>query len=328
LPKMADKLAEMPIVAPRSPQELQRSVELLSRKINEIVRTTRGYAEETHANTHYTTDPLDLDSILGELDGSKLYGDADLSSGTFNQLNASIVELGQVSFGSQADYTSIGSGAAPFLIAPGSTLVGNLDADKIDGQHGTYYLSRPNHSGQHPVGSLIDFLAHPGGHTWAGAQLFSAVAAFNGAVQPFTVMSTGLVTNLNADLLDGFQGSAFARMAASNIASGTGAWTGQQEFARNGVNNIHSTITATDSRVEYRVTTTRRGYIQWSNTSLLIAPDGVPLQLGSAGSSIGLYGTAGVTRAAAIASPAADVASLKTAVDLLRAAVAGVGITF
>lgn len=54
---------------------------------------------------------------------------------------------------------------------------------------------------------------------------------------------------------------------------------------------------------------------------------GTPLWDTGNRSRTGFYGAAGVSRAAAIASPAADVTSLKTAVDALRTANSGVGIT-
>jgi hypothetical protein len=185
------------------------------------VRLANARTPLPHVASHYAgIDALNLGSIAGELDASKLYGDAELTQliadfGAFNQLNASIIELGQASFGSTADFTSIGSGAPPFLLSAGSTLVGHLDADKLDGQHGTHYLSRTNHTGQAPVAALSDFLVYPAGHFWTGAQLFDAVAAFNGVAQPFTVASTGIVNNLNAELLNGQLGSYY--LDAANL---------------------------------------------------------------------------------------------------------------
>lgn len=42
----------------------------------------------------------------------------------------------------------LGAGAAPFAVAQATAaVVTNLDADKLDGQHGSYYLDRANHTG-------------------------------------------------------------------------------------------------------------------------------------------------------------------------------------
>ena len=36
---------------------------------------------------------------------------------------------------------------APFAVTSSSAVVTNLDADLLDGQHGSYYLARANHTG-------------------------------------------------------------------------------------------------------------------------------------------------------------------------------------
>jgi len=48
-----------------------------------------------------------------------------------------------------------------------------------------------------------------GAQTFTGAKTFSAAPSFTGVGSPFTVTSTGVVTNLNADLLDGLNSTAF-----------------------------------------------------------------------------------------------------------------------
>lgn len=64
-----------------------------------------------------------------------------------------------------------------------------------------------------------------GTNTWAGAATYTSRPAFNGGTSgsdsPFTVDSTFNVTNLNADLLDGNDSAAFARLLASNAFGGT-----------------------------------------------------------------------------------------------------------
>lgn len=65
--------------------------------------------------------------------------------------------------------------------------------------------------------------------TWTGVHIFDAIPAFQGGTsgvsQPFTVDSNTVVTNLNADLLDGISSASFAQLAQSNVftVAGTNA---------------------------------------------------------------------------------------------------------
>jgi len=62
-----------------------------------------------------------------------------------------------------------------------------------------------------------------GTNTFSGTDTFTTIPAFNGgtsgATAPFTVDSTQIVTNLNADLLDGLSSTDYLRTSASNIIS-------------------------------------------------------------------------------------------------------------
>jgi len=73
--------------------------------------------------------------------------------------------------------------------------------------------------------------------TFSAAKTFGVAPAFTGAGSPFSVAATGLVTNLNADLLDGLNSSAFLQSVPnpltlsgssgfSHIISGTNTSTG------------------------------------------------------------------------------------------------------
>ncbi len=63
-----------------------------------------------------------------------------------------------------------------------------------------------------------------GAQTFTGAKTFSTAAAFSAAGSPFSVSGTGLVTNLNADLLDGLNASAFLQSIPVPLTlSGTSA---------------------------------------------------------------------------------------------------------
>ena len=76
-----------------------------------------------------------------------------------------------------------------------------------------------------PAGITQILQLSDGGSTWTNSAglTFSNRPAFNGGASgstaPFTVSSTTVVTNLNADLLDGQQGSYYQN--ASNLSSGT-----------------------------------------------------------------------------------------------------------
>lgn len=65
--------------------------------------------------------------------------------------------------------------------------------------------------------------------TWTGVHVFNAIPAFQGGTsgvsQPFTVDSNTVVTNLNADILDGISSGSFAQLAQSNTftVAGTNA---------------------------------------------------------------------------------------------------------
>lgn len=60
--------------------------------------------------------------------------------------------------------------------------------------------------------------------TWTGVHTFDAIPAFNGgasgATAPFTTDSNTVVTNLNADMLDGISSGSFAQLANSNTFTG------------------------------------------------------------------------------------------------------------
>jgi hypothetical protein len=105
--------------------------------------------------------------------------------------------------------STVATGTAPLTVAS-TTVVTNLNADFVDGkQVGTSGNTIP----------LLD-----GANTWSGVQTFNAIPAFNGGTSgtsaPFTVDSTFLVTNLNADLLDGVQGGSYLRSDAADTVSG------------------------------------------------------------------------------------------------------------
>lgn len=76
--------------------------------------------------------------------------------------------------------------------------------------------------------------------TWTGVHTFDAIPAFNGGAsgvsQPFSVDSNTVVTNLNADMLDGISSASFGQLSATN------AWSVANSFTdRNGISAGGST---------------------------------------------------------------------------------------
>ena len=96
----------------------------------------------------------------------------------------------------------------PFAVASGAAQVDNLDADKLDGVEGAEFLKRDG-----TVALTTNWDA--GGYEIRSNTFESDVAT---GTAPLTIASTTLVTNLNADILDGQQGSYY--LAAAN-ATGT-----------------------------------------------------------------------------------------------------------
>jgi hypothetical protein len=100
------------------------------------------------------------------------------------------------------------------------------NAATLNGQPPTFYLNAGNLTGTLPDARLstnVSTLSGP--QVFSGAKTFSSPPAFSAAGSPFSVSSTTRVNNLNADLLDGLDSTAFAAAShthsASAIVSGT-----------------------------------------------------------------------------------------------------------
>ena len=143
------------------------------------------------------------------------------------------------------------AGSAPFATTK-TGVVTNLNADTVDGSDASAFAAAShNHAGTDITSGTIsnDRLNAGSGNgldadtvdTWhaislvktttnqsiAGIKTFSARPAFNGGETgvsaPFTVDSTYLVTNLNADTVDGIHGTALAEIGATETISAV--WT-------------------------------------------------------------------------------------------------------
>ncbi|MBK9976126.1 MAG: hypothetical protein IPP14_15245 [Planctomycetes bacterium] len=169
----------------------------------------------------------------GNIDGTVI-GGTTTAAGSFTTLNAS----GQIT-------STVATGTAPLVIAS-TDLVTNLNADLLDGLSSAAFLQASNNlsdlasistartnlglgtlatqdaSSVSITGGNIDGTVIGGTTTAAGSfttlnasgQITSTVAT---GTAPLVIASTDLVTNLNADLLDGLSSAAF--LQASNNPS-------------------------------------------------------------------------------------------------------------
>ena len=100
------------------------------------------------------------------------------------------------------------------------------DADKLDGQHGTYYLARANHTGTQPpstispqgAGSGLDADKLDGQH----GTHYLARANHTGTQSPSTISPQGHDSGLNADMLDGYHASQTPTASTIPVADGSG----------------------------------------------------------------------------------------------------------
>ena len=100
-----------------------------------------------------------------------------------------------------------------------------LDADTLDGNEASAFLTT----------SDTTVVKTTGNQSIAGTKTFTGIPVFNGGTSgssaPFTVDSTQVVTNLNADLLDGINSASFLRSDANDIYTGTLTGAGNISFS-------------------------------------------------------------------------------------------------
>ncbi|MFW6118863.1 MAG: hypothetical protein ACOC7S_00855 [Planctomycetota bacterium] len=180
---------------PRDELEARRNWQILKELLED--NTAGGWVGVGDDGTMETFDTSDLDhGELGGLtdpedhpwalpvDGSRsLTGDWDAGG---HKITAQTLE------------SDVGEGTAPLAVAS-TTLVDNLNADLLDGNDAEVFLLA---DGSRGLGSDWD----AGDHKITAQQLESDVEA---GTAPLLVASNTLVANLNADLLDGKQESAF-----------------------------------------------------------------------------------------------------------------------
>ena len=116
---------------------------------------------------------------------------------------------------------TIANGSAP-LIVTSNTIVTNLNADFLDGQHGTFYTANSifashtsNIANPHTVTKLqvgLGNVTDESKATMFSSPTFTGSSTANNlnVTGTLQVTSNSLVTNLNADLLDGQHGTFYA----------------------------------------------------------------------------------------------------------------------
>jgi hypothetical protein len=103
-------------------------------------------------------------------------------------------------------------------IAASATNAANAAA--LNGQPASFYLNAANLTGTLSDARLSTNIPRLNvSDAWTGVPAF--VGGTSGSLPPFSVDSNFLVLNLNADLLDGLDSSAFARLSLSNTFTGT-----------------------------------------------------------------------------------------------------------
>jgi len=109
--------------------------------------------------------------------------------------------------------SDISTGTAPITVVS-TTLCTNLNADLLDGQQGSYYAVSANVLLKDGTVALTaDWDA--GSFTITALRFVSDQTT---GTAPFTVASTTVVSNLNADQLDGYEASAFLQLAGGTMA--------------------------------------------------------------------------------------------------------------
>ena len=112
-------------------------------------------------------------------------------------------DAGSYEIRAQTFESDVATGTAPLVVAS-TTLISNLNADLLDGLEASAFLLKDG-----TLGLTADWDA---GSYEIRAQTFESDVATGTA--PLVVASTTLISNLNADLLDGLEASAFAATSA------------------------------------------------------------------------------------------------------------------
>src|SRR5262249_18552613 len=106
------------------------------------------------------------------------------------------------------------------------------NAAQLNGQPPSFYQNAANlNAGTLPdarLSSSVDLVNTA--QTIGAVKTFSVAPAFTAAAAPFTVTSTTLVTNLNADLLDGINSTGFVQTTGTQTITGAKTFGGPTYF--------------------------------------------------------------------------------------------------
>lgn len=190
---------------------------------------------------------LDNQNMTGAVIGTGAFLTTGVADGRYVDLTNNDTISGTKTFANQVAVTYAG---APFSIT-NNTLVSNLNVDLLHGHNDTYfvntgatgifetsshasstYVAKSNTGAflttgagdgryvqQTNTGNLVD---KGSAQTISGAKTFNVQQAFTFAGAPFTVSNTGLVVNLNADLLDGHSENYFVNTSQTGNFITTG----------------------------------------------------------------------------------------------------------
>lgn len=167
------------------------------------VDTTGVHGISNTALLQVITDAIDADRLYGDVDASLLTGSALLASlettgsldvGGTLEAAGNLIAGGLVRPGTDGvSFSSLLSARAPLINIPAAAPVcTNFDADKLDGQDGSYYANRTNHTGTQVAATVSDF------STAADARVAAALA---GNVSIGGTLGVAGVTTMNDQFL-------------------------------------------------------------------------------------------------------------------------------
>lgn len=196
------------------------------KEIIEIRENRRGHADDRFISYRELVELLDTDeTAVSSIDHGSMAGLSDddhtlylLASGG-RALTANW-DAGSFKITAETFESDVATGTAPFTVAS-TTVVTNLNADYLDGQHGSYYAV--DSEVLKKDGSVALTANWDAGGYEIRAETFESDVATGTA--PLTIASTTLVTNLNADLLDGQHASYFSAVTNVVLRDGSQALT-------------------------------------------------------------------------------------------------------
>jgi len=156
-------------------------------------------------------------------------------------------DVGSYQIRASTFYSDIASGTAPLTITS-PTLVSNLNSDKLDNQEGSYYLSRPNHTGTQTVSTISDFDTEVSNNTDVAANTLARHSAatildtssLNLGITDQTISGIVLPAGVDHDLLANYDANDHIDHTTVSVIAGTGL-TGGGTIAANRTLDLNNT---------------------------------------------------------------------------------------